>query len=128
MPKKNAKKNAKKYVIKYAEYVIKYAKYVISIENDMYCQKYAKYAIKYEEYAKYVILKKICRICTPHFADANLRLVTGVGLVAAIGNRPGGPARGSSLRADRTSIGWPPRPAGHWPGSPAGQPLNFKFK
>ncbi len=33
------------------------------------CQKYAKYAIKYAEYAKYVILKKICRICTPHFAD-----------------------------------------------------------
>jgi hypothetical protein len=32
-------------------------------------EKYAKYAIKYAEYAKYVILKKICRICTPHFAD-----------------------------------------------------------
>ncbi len=40
-----------------------------SIENDMCCQKYAKYAIKYTEYAKYVFLKKICRICTPHFAD-----------------------------------------------------------
>ncbi len=39
------------------------------MENDMFCQKYAKYAIKYAEYAKYVILKKICRICTPHFAD-----------------------------------------------------------
>ena len=35
----------------------------------MCCQKYAKYAIKYAEYAKYVFLKKICRICTPHFAD-----------------------------------------------------------
>jgi hypothetical protein len=66
-----AKKYAKKYVIKYAEYVIKYAKYVISIEYDMCSQKYAKYAIKYAEYAKYVILKKICRICTPHFADAD---------------------------------------------------------
>ncbi len=32
-------------------------------------QIFAKYAIKYAEYAKYVILKKICRICTPHFAD-----------------------------------------------------------
>jgi hypothetical protein len=42
---------------------------VISIENDMSCQKYAKYAIKYAEYAKSVFLKKICRICTPHFAD-----------------------------------------------------------
>ncbi len=34
-----------------------------------YVTKYAKYAIKYAKYAKYVILKKICRICTPHFAD-----------------------------------------------------------
>ncbi len=30
---------------------------------------YAKYAIKNAKYAKYVIVKKICRICTPHFAD-----------------------------------------------------------
>jgi hypothetical protein len=55
--------------MKYAEYVIKYAKYVMSTEYDMCSRKYAKYAIKYAKYAKYVILKKICRICTPHFAD-----------------------------------------------------------
>jgi hypothetical protein len=35
----------------------------------MCSQKYAKYAIKYAKYAKNVILKKICRICTPYFAD-----------------------------------------------------------
>jgi hypothetical protein len=45
-------------------------KYFISREHDIYSQKYAKYAIKYAKYAKYAILKKICRICTPHFADA----------------------------------------------------------
>ncbi len=67
--KKYANKYANKYVIKYAEYVSKYEKYVISIGNDMCCQKYAKYAIKYAEYEKNVILKKICRICTPHFSD-----------------------------------------------------------
>jgi hypothetical protein len=33
------------------------------------CKKYAKYA-------KYVILKKICRICTPHFADVEGRFVS----------------------------------------------------
>jgi hypothetical protein len=76
--KKNMqKKYAKKYVLKYAEYVIKYAKYVLSIENDMCCQKYAKYAIKYAEHAKYVILKKICRICTPHFADDTVTVAAG---------------------------------------------------
>ncbi len=37
-----------------------------------------KYAIKYAKYAKYVILKKICRICTPRFADAGCQAVTGM--------------------------------------------------
>ncbi len=45
-----------------------------SIEIDMCCKKYAKYAIKYAEYVKYVFLKKICRICTPHFADDTFSL------------------------------------------------------
>ncbi len=66
-------KNMQKIILqsktKYAEYVIKYAKYVISIEYDMCSQNYAKYAIKYAKYAKYIILKKICRLYTPHFAD-----------------------------------------------------------
>jgi hypothetical protein len=46
---------------------------VISIENEECYQRNAKYAIKYADYEKYVILKKICRICTPHFADDDHR-------------------------------------------------------
>jgi hypothetical protein len=58
-----------KIVGKYAEYAKQYAKYVISSHYDICERKYAKYVIKYAKYAQYAILKKLCRICTPHFAD-----------------------------------------------------------
>ncbi len=75
----------------------------------MCSQKYAKYATKYAERAKYVILKKICRICTPHFADdsgapALKFTVTPEG--------PPGPARVRRRRRVTVTAGH--GPTGHW--------------
>jgi hypothetical protein len=65
----------------------------------MCSQKYAKleYAImiKYAEHAKYVILKKICRICTPHFADEASSDSVRVPRVDSVSAEPGSVGRDS---------------------------------
>ena len=54
---------------KYAEICIKYANICICPMSLPQLHIYAKI---FKKYAKYVSMKFICIICTPHFADASL--------------------------------------------------------
>ncbi len=46
-------------------------RYLSFQENIIIFGENAKYVIKYAKYAKYLIQRKLRRICTPHFADSD---------------------------------------------------------
>ena len=62
---------------KYAFICIKYAKnmqkYAVTAYVFLLCNHMHLYAKNMQIYVKYVSMKYICKICTPHFADGDRR-------------------------------------------------------